>query len=60
MNQPTSSWVAKWQRIEGYVPGTYAVKVVGDLPTDVLNALESEGIKYVPRDGREVEDEQPL
>lgn len=23
------SWVAKWQRLEGYVPGVYAVKVVG-------------------------------
>lgn len=23
------SWVARWQRLEGYVPGTYAVKVTG-------------------------------
>ena len=23
------SWVARWQRLEGYVPGVYAVKVVG-------------------------------
>lgn len=26
---PEGSWVAKWQRLQGYVPGTYAVKVVG-------------------------------
>lgn len=26
---PEASWVAKWQRLQGYVPGTYAVKVVG-------------------------------
>jgi len=26
---PTSSWVAKWQRLESYIPGVYAVKVVG-------------------------------
>lgn len=26
---PEHSWVAKWQRLEGYVPGTYAVKVIG-------------------------------
>ena len=26
---PTSSWVAKWQRLEAYVPGVYAVKVQG-------------------------------
>lgn len=23
------SWVARWQRLDGYVPGTYALKVVG-------------------------------
>jgi len=26
---PTASWVAKWQRLDKYVPGTYAVKVTG-------------------------------
>jgi transcription elongation factor SPT4 len=26
---PNSSWVAKWQRLQGYAPGTYAVKVEG-------------------------------
>ena len=26
---PEHSWVARWQRLEGYVPGTYAVKVIG-------------------------------
>ena len=26
---PKSSWVAKWQRLDAYVPGVYAVKVVG-------------------------------
>lgn len=25
----TSSWVARWQRLEGYKAGVYAVKVVG-------------------------------
>ncbi|KAI9854656.1 MAG: Transcription elongation factor SPT4, partial [Pleopsidium flavum] len=25
----SQSWVAKWQRLDGYVPGVYAVKVVG-------------------------------
>lgn len=29
MAEPERSWVAKWQRLQGYVPGTYAVKVVG-------------------------------
>lgn len=26
---PGQSWVAKWQRLDGYVAGVYAVKVVG-------------------------------
>lgn len=30
---PDQSWVARWQRLQGYVPGTYAVKVVGVVRT---------------------------
>jgi hypothetical protein len=26
---PAQSWVAKWQRLDGYVKGVYAVKVMG-------------------------------
>ena len=29
LNEPTTSWVAKWQRLDGYVAGIYAVKVSG-------------------------------
>ena len=29
LNSTEGSWVAKWQRLEGYKPGVYAVKVVG-------------------------------
>ena len=29
LNGLEGSWVARWQRLEGYVPGTYAVKVEG-------------------------------
>lgn len=28
---PGTSWVARWQRLDGYVPGTYAVKVQGSV-----------------------------
>jgi transcription elongation factor SPT4 len=35
MADPATSWVAKWQRLEGYAPGTYAVKVEG-----VVSSLE--------------------
>ncbi|RMZ17652.1 hypothetical protein D0860_00262 [Hortaea werneckii] len=62
---PENSWVAKWQRLQGYAPGTYAVKVVGvsakkggpwntddeQLPEEVIAAAENAGIKYIPRDG---------
>lgn len=53
---PQTSWVAKWQRLTQYVPGVYAVRVVGQLPGEVLNVLEDNGIRYVPRDGREVDE----
>lgn len=29
LTDTTSSWVAKWQRIQGYVPGVYAIKING-------------------------------
>jgi len=51
------SWVARWQRLEGYVPGTYAVKVTGTLPPETVSSLEDAGIKYIPRDGSAGEDE---
>jgi transcription elongation factor SPT4 len=31
---PSQSWVAKWQRLDGYVPGVYAVKVSGVVSND--------------------------
>lgn len=45
---PSKSWVAKYQRLDGYVPGTYATKVDGQLPDDVRAALEDERIQYIP------------
>lgn len=29
IRDPTASWVARWQRLDNYVPGTYATKVTG-------------------------------
>jgi len=40
MADPATSWVAKWQRLQGYAPGTYAVKVEG-----VVSYLE-DGLLY--------------
>ncbi|VUC34954.1 unnamed protein product [Clonostachys rosea] len=53
---PTKSWIAKWQRLDGYVPGMYAIKVSGQLPDEVKTTLEDEyRIHYIPRDGSEAE-----
>ncbi|KAI3404745.1 SPT4 [Candida oxycetoniae] len=45
------SWVARWLRIDGFVPGLYAVKVNGRLPLDIVDTLEGLDIHYRPRDG---------
>ncbi|KAF7119010.1 hypothetical protein CNMCM5793_008650 [Aspergillus hiratsukae] len=57
LRDPTTSWVARWQRLDGYVAGTYAVKVTGSLPDDVITNLEDSGVKYIPRDGSALEEE---
>ncbi|KAI9721435.1 MAG: Transcription elongation factor SPT4 [Candelaria pacifica] len=49
--QPKESWVAKWQRLDGYLPGVYAVKVIGQLNDDVIQNVEDAGVRYIPRDG---------
>ena len=54
LHDPATSWVAKWQRLSGYVPGIYATKVVGRLPADVAEGLVQEGVTYIPRDGGEI------
>ncbi len=49
LQDPTKSWVAKWQRLDGYVKGVYATKVSGQLPDEVVVLLEEEArIKYIP------------
>lgn len=45
------SWVARYQRLEGYVTGVYATQVEGILPEDVLAQVEAAGVNYVQRDG---------
>lgn len=53
---PAKSWVAKWQRLDGYVKGVYATKVSGQLPDEVVAFMEDEArIRYIPRDGSATE-----
>ncbi|KAK9464322.1 Spt4/RpoE2 zinc finger-domain-containing protein [Lipomyces arxii] len=55
MAGPEQSWVAKWLRIDGFQPGTYAVKVNGRLPDEIVRSLDEQGVRYRPRDGSRVE-----
>ncbi|EME48289.1 hypothetical protein DOTSEDRAFT_60608 [Dothistroma septosporum NZE10] len=57
VNDTTTSWVARWQRVVGYVPGIYAVQVTGDLGEEYITAAENYGVTYQPRDGS-AQDEQ--
>lgn len=34
LREPRRSWVAKWQRLDGFVRGMYAVKVSGNVSRD--------------------------
>ena len=31
LREPTKSWVGRWQRVDGFVKGVYAVKVSGNV-----------------------------
>ncbi|KAI5285323.1 transcription elongation factor spt4 [Ascosphaera aggregata] len=57
LSDPSTSWVAKYQRLDGYVPGTYAVKVTGILPQEIIASLEDAGVRYIPRDGSTAEED---
>jgi transcription elongation factor SPT4 len=55
MMQPSDSWVARWTRVDKFVAGLYAAKVQGLLDDEIVEELESMGIKYRPRDGSQVD-----
>ena len=40
---PTMSWVARWQRLDGYVAGTYATKVQGSVSLKIEREEGREG-----------------
>ncbi|KAI3643155.1 hypothetical protein MP228_012710 [Amoeboaphelidium protococcarum] len=49
--EPDDSWVARWQRLDKFTRGVYAVQVFGRLPGDIVEDLQERGIAYRPRDG---------
>lgn len=46
---PKRSWIAKWQRINTYVPGIYAMTVEGNLSDEFIERIEKEGRVYIDR-----------
>ncbi|RKP04226.1 hypothetical protein CXG81DRAFT_23180 [Caulochytrium protostelioides] len=51
VTRPDKSWVARWQRVDQFQKGIYAIRVQGRLPLDVQDELHEQGITYRPRDG---------
>lgn len=47
---PEDSWVAKWQRINRFTKGVYAISVSGRLPNSVVREMKQRGITYKSRD----------
>mmetsp|Transcript_38756 Transcript_38756/g.85155 ORF Transcript_38756/g.85155 Transcript_38756/m.85155 type:complete len:119 (+) Transcript_38756:128-484(+) len=46
MMSPNESWIARWQGIKTYVPGCYALRVRGELPSQHVVTLQDHGIPY--------------
>ena len=42
--------VAKWQRIEHFTPGMYAISVNGRLPNSIVREIKNSGVHYRSRD----------
>ncbi|ELA41837.1 uncharacterized protein VICG_01189 [Vittaforma corneae ATCC 50505] len=49
LKDPRSSWVAKWQRVNQYRPGVYAMTVEGVLSDKFIDDIERDGRVYVNR-----------
>ena len=47
---PKESWVGKWQRLEKFIPGCYAISVTGELPSSKIEELKDSGYRYKSRD----------
>ncbi|CAO0797351.1 unnamed protein product [Mucor circinelloides] len=48
---PKESWVGRWQRVDKFQKGVYAIVVYGRVPEDVEDELDRRGVTYRPRDG---------
>ena len=43
---PRESWVAKWLRIDAYLPGVYAISVTGQFTKDMEDEMEANGRRW--------------
>ncbi|CAJ1942618.1 unnamed protein product [Cylindrotheca closterium] len=43
---PRESWAAKWIRADNYLPGVYAISVIGNFDKEMEDDLESRGIRW--------------
>jgi transcription elongation factor SPT4 len=43
---PTSSWAARWIRVDNFLPGVYAIAVTGQFDRDIEEDLENQGIRW--------------
>ncbi|XP_028136921.1 transcription elongation factor SPT4-A-like [Diabrotica virgifera virgifera] len=50
MMNSKDSWVCKWQRIQEFSPGMYAISVCGRLPKAVIRDMRNRGVSYKNRD----------
>eukprot|EP00088_Acartia_fossae_P039868 TRINITY_DN41502_c0_g1_i1.p1 TRINITY_DN41502_c0_g1~~TRINITY_DN41502_c0_g1_i1.p1 ORF type:complete len:117 (-),score=17.32 TRINITY_DN41502_c0_g1_i1:2-352(-) len=48
--KPEDSWVCRWQRINKFNKGIYAISVQGRLPASIVSDLRRSGIVYKSRD----------
>ena len=46
MVEPNGSWVGRWQQLSSFLPGMYAVQVVGELPKEDIEMCKREGLHY--------------
>eukprot|EP00898_Chlorokybus_atmophyticus_P007934 jgi/Chlat1/8141/Chrsp75S07567 len=49
VTEPDGSWAAKWLHLGRFVAGCYALSTTGELPEEMQNILEDQGIRYVPK-----------
>jgi transcription elongation factor SPT4 len=43
---PMNSWASRWIRVEGFLPGVYAITIVGQFDRDIEEDMENQGIRW--------------